>query len=377
MSTDRGAHRRRALLAAAVLAAPTAFAVTVAAGTATAAPAQAGTMTVSDGKVTARSEQVTVSVKVPALYQGALGIVAPGSSTATEVDSGNGGQTLSYTFTPKRNGTWKAVYGQSLLGAGSLLSLLKSPDKTESIVVAAPPAKPSGLAAAASSRTVAVRWNKGGEPDLTSYRVSAGGATKHLSVGSACGGSTCSAALPAPAGGGRTTVTVTAIRSAPGGTLSSTPASTSVRVPAGSAAGSGRLAKSGGTGGGGHGGFPTPNLGNGGGGGRYAGLAPGGYPGPDLDTGQSSAPDPYPSFGLQPSVAPLATSGGGDHAVHPLVEPLASGSSAGATAVPVALGLVFVLTMAHIWLWTRSGRRLRPVLAAGVQQVARRFHRGA
>lgn len=372
MSPDRRAHRRRALLATAVLAVPTALAMTAAASAASAASAQAGTIAVSDGKVTSRSEQVTISVKVPALHQGALGIVPPGSSKATKVDSGNGGQTLSYTFRPKHNGTWKAVYGQSLLGAGSLLSLLKSPDKTRSIVVAAAPAKPSGLAAAASSRTVAVRWDKGSEPDLTSYRVSVGGATKHLSVGSACGGSTCSAALPAPSGGGRTKVTVTANRSAPGGSLSSTPASTSVRVPAGHGAGSGTSGESGGAGGGG---FPTPNLGSGGGG-KYAGLAPGGYPGPDLGLGQSSAPDPYPSFGVRPSVAPLATSSK-NHAVRPLVEPLAAGSSAGATAVPVALGLVFVLVMAHIWLWTRSGHRLRPVLASGVHRVSRRFHRDA
>jgi hypothetical protein len=375
MSLDRRALRPRALLAAVVLAAPIAFAMTAAASVATAAPAQAGTIAISDGKVTSRSEHVTVSVKVPALYQGALGIVPPGSSDATKVDSGNGGQTLSYTFRPKRNGIWKAVYGQSLLGAGNLLGLLKSPDKTRSIVVAAAPAKPSGLAAAASSRTVAVRWNKGGEPDLTSYRVSAGGATKHLAVGSACGASTCTASLPAPAGGGRTTVTVTANRSAPGGSLSSTPASRSVRVPAGHGAGSGTAGRSTGAGGGGYGGFPTPDLG-GGGGGRYAGLVPGGYPGPDLETGQSAAPDPYPSFGLRPSVAPLASSDK-DNAVHPLVEPLAAGSSAGATAVPVALGLVFVLVMAHIWLWTRSGRRLRPVLASGAHRVSRRFHRDA
>lgn len=373
--SHRSAHRLRVLLAAAVLVAPTALAMTAAADAAGAAPERAGTLSVSDGTITSRSERVTVNVKVPALYQGALGIAAPGHSAATKVASGNGGQTLSYTFTPKRNGTWKAVYGQSLLGAGSLLSLLKSPDQTRSIVVAAAPAKPSGLAAAASSRTVRVRWNKGSEPDLTSYRVTSGGTSKRLSVSSACGGSTCSASLPAPVGGGRALVTVTANRSSPDGTLSSTPASTSVHVPtAHPNAGSGTSGHSGGTGGrGGSGGFPTPNLGSGGGG-RYAGVPPGNWPGTGLVSGPSSAPDPYPSFGLQPSVAPLATSGP-DHAVHPLVQPLAAGSSTGATAVPVALGLVFVLTMAHIWLWARSGRRLRPALAAGAHRVTRRFHR--
>lgn len=372
--SHRSAHRPRALLAAAVLLLPTAFAMTAAAEAATAAPAQAGTLSVSDGKVTSRSEQVTVSVKVPALYQGALGIMAPGDDAATKVDSGSGGTTLSYTFTPRRNGTWKAVYGQSLLGAGSLIGLLNSPETTRSIVVAAAPAKPSGLVAAASARTVQVRWNKGDEPDLTAYRVTAGGASKRLGVGSACDGSTCSASLPAPTGGGRAPVTVTAYRSSPDGPRASTPASTSVRVPAGGQAAapgaSGLPGKAGG--GGGAGGFPGPNLG-GGGTGSYAGVPPGGFPGPGL-TGQSAAPDPYPSFGLQPSVAPLAT-GGPDHAVHPMVEPLAAGHSAGATAVPVALGLVFVLTMAHIWLWTRSGRGLRPVLAAGAHRVTRRLRR--
>lgn len=379
---DRRAHRPRVLLAAAVLVAPTAFVMTAAAEAATAAPAQAGTLSVSDGKVTSRSEHVTISVKVPALHQGALGIAAPGDESATKVDSGNGGQTLSYTFTPRRNGTWKAVYGQSLLGAGSLLSLLKSPDQTRSIVVAAAPAKPSGLGADASSRTVRVRWDKGSEPDLTSYRVAAGGASKRLSVGSACGSSTCGASLPAPAGGGRTAVTVTAYRSSPDGTLASTPASTSVHVPAAhrSSGGSGTSGTRRGAGGGrGSGGFPTPKLGSGGsgsggGGGRYAGVPPGNWPGTGLGSAPSSVPDPYPSFGLQPSVAPLAT-GSPDHAVHPLVEPLSAGSSKGATAVPVALGLVFVLTMAHIWLWTRSGRRLRPMLAAGAHRVRRRVRR--
>lgn len=370
---DRSVQRSRALLAAFVLVAPTALAMTAAADNAIAAPAQAGSLSVSDGKVTSRSESVTISAKVPALEHGDLGIVAPGDDQATKVASGDGGvsgRTLTYTFGPKRNGTWKAVFDNSLLG------LLKDPDQTRSIVVAEAPAKPSGLVAAASSRTVKVRWNKGGEPDLTSYRVAAGGTSDRVGVGSACGSSTCSASLPAPAGGGRTVVTVTANRSSPLGTLSSTPASTSVHVPAarsssGGAGGSGVPSTAGA--GGSSGPFPTPKL-SGGGRGRYAGVPPGSWPGASLSSGPSAAPDPYPSFGLQPKVAPLATNSR-THAVHPLVEPLSAGSSMGATAVPIALGLVFVLTMAHIWLWTRSGRRLRPMLVDGVHRAARRFRR--
>jgi len=247
-----------------------------------------------------------------------------------------------------------------------------------SFVDTAPPKKPSGVKAASSGGDVARGWREGAEPDLSSYTVTVGGKSKRVSAAKACSGSRCTAVLPAPAAGGRTPVAVKATRDGYGSAISSAATKTTVNVAAvgsanrpgagkngypGGVTGSGRAGGAGDAGdgaGGGSAGFPTPNL-------RPGGEL-GGWPSSGLPSGLPSS-DPYPSFGVQPKVAP-ATSSTPASAKRADMKPLAYGHARGDAAVPVAMALVLVLAGGHVWLLSRGGR-LRPTVAAGVHRATR------
>lgn len=367
----RSASRRR--LAAALLALPVATAAAVVGSTASASPADAERIKVSDTKLTSTSQKVTISVDLGPLEKGKLGLTPPGGDKAVEVASGTGPKTLSYTMslacpdydgscvtdgrkTPAANGKWTVTFGSRVLVLGS--------GSDTSFVVAAPPEAPKKVAASSSGDDVKVRWRKGAEPDLASYRVAVGNKAETMKVGRACDGESCTAKLPAPAGGGRTAVAVKATRDGHGKPMSSDATTTSANVPEpkptragtsrlpGSHSGAGRGPDAGS---GGSAGFPTPNL-------QPGGTLPAGWP----NSGTPSS-NPYPSFGVRPKVAPAASSSPAS-ADRRAVRPLAYGQARGDTVVPVAMALVLVLAGGHVWLLSRSGR-VRPVLAAGVHRA--------
>ncbi|MQA04138.1 MAG: hypothetical protein GEV07_15895 [Streptosporangiales bacterium] len=342
-------------------------------GTATAPPADAGRVQVSDTRFTSTGQQVTVSVQLGPLEKGKLGLTPPGGSKPVEVASGTGPKKLSYTMslscpdydgscvedgrrTPASNGKWTVTFGSQVLVLGS--------GSESSFVVDAPPQTPRGVSADASSKQVAVQWRKGVEPDLTAYKVSVGGRSEQVAVGRACGGSSCSASLPAPGGGGRTPVKVVAIGDGADGQLSSGAAATKVTVPtaaktrmAGDRRGTGGKAGSSGARKPGGSGFPKPGIGG--------DSAKGGFP----TTSETPASDPYPSFGVRPEVAPVKKSSPTKQRAS---EPVAYGQARGDVAVPVALALVLVLASWHLLLWSRAGK-LRPAFAR-VRRAARGRH---
>lgn len=380
--SPRGVERTgRRRLAAALLALPLAVATAVVSSTATASSADAGRIQISDSKLTSTSQEVTIRVRLGALEKGKLGLTPPGGTEPVQVAKGTGPKMLSYTLSlscptydgscvedgrqvPARNGRWRVTFGAKVLVLGS--------GSESSFVVDAPPEKPSGVAAAApSAKNVQVRWQKGAEPDLESYRVAVGGKTKRVSSGS-CGGS-CSTVLAAPAGGGSTPVEVVAVRDGYGGKRSSPPTRTNADVPQGSSSsratgGSGadgpeptRKARSGSAGG-----FPSPRLGETG----AAKSSGEGWPQGLVPTDE----DPYPSFGAQPRVAP-AESPRRDSAQDRAVEPLSYGQARGDAAVPVAMALVLVLASSHTWMWSRR-HRLRSAISAGLHRATGRRRRG-
>lgn len=138
---------------------------------------------------------------------------------------------LSYSFSTHSvpNGTYEASLQTSGVG------LLWSTRGKTTLRLKAAPYTPSGVTAHRSGHTVSVRWSRGSEPDLTSYRVlSTAGSGIRRSEGAACSGSSCSATLHLPSNGaGRYGFAVRAYRSdGSGGTLGS-PASSMhyVRLP--------------------------------------------------------------------------------------------------------------------------------------------------
>lgn len=358
--------RRR--FAAALLALPVAAGVSLLSSVGTASEADAGRIKVSDTNVTSTSEDVTVSVQLGVAEYGELGVTAPGHSKPVKVDSGTGPKKLTYTLSqsstdPAANGTYKINFGSKVLILGS--------GEDSSFKIAAPPAKPSGVSATApTAGHVKVRWTRGHEPDLSSYTVSAGGASKVLSVGKACVSDNCSAVVDTSSSGS-TPVSVRATRDGYGSPMSSSSANTSVRMPAAKTGDYGDVPGSGtGSGTGGSSGFPSPDLSAGGTGG--AGGPSGGFP-PNMPGGAVPSGSPYPSFGTPPEVAPAAKKTGVAAKREPALRPLSYGTTTGDTAVPIAIGLVLVLVGAHMWRLSRAGR-LRPVLV-GVYKAAHRRRR--
>lgn len=140
-----------------------------------------------------------------------------------EVARGKG--PISYTFSTHSvsNGTYEATLQTT--GAG----LLWATRAHTTLRVRSAPYVPSGVTAHRSGHSVTVRWRRGPEPDLTSYKViSSGGPDVRRSADDACSASSCVAKLRLPAdGSGSYGFAVRAYRgSGSGGTVASAASNT-------------------------------------------------------------------------------------------------------------------------------------------------------
>lgn len=185
--------------------------------TATPAAASSAITSPSPDAVITEKSNVRIAAQVDGLLEtGKLQLRGPTDDGFTTVDRGHG--SLSHRLrldgaTPAHNG----VYNVRL--RGDVLGVLPGARGKRSFTVRVPPRQPTGLEAKArSDRKVRLQWDRGPEPDLSSYdvRSSSGGALRDgMSVDEICGRSLCSTTVTLPAGAqGEVDVTVRAHRRA-------------------------------------------------------------------------------------------------------------------------------------------------------------------
>ncbi|WP_146058958.1 hypothetical protein [Actinomadura rubteroloni] len=301
------------------------------ASTGVTAPAN-GAVVRSGGSVTAKATFDGSIVPV----SGELHVTTPGGSDLL-VDRGMafiGPASLSGNVAIARNGK----YTLTVRRAGRTAS-------TSTFTVRVPPARPSGLSAAASGGKLKVSWARGGESDLSGYTVNASGVgSQPGGVSKFCSGTACSATFAVGSAG---TVKVSVLAKRPnglGGTVSSAAASTSVTIK-------------GGTGGGGGGTAPLPTAGT----------------TPPLPTAGNAPQTPLTNLNGQspvtlPSVQPDGATPG---YAYPAPQVAGQSTPTADNAMPmgplewsrnVGIALVLLVIAAHLGMWTR---RLR-VAQAGV-----------
>ncbi|WP_143044095.1 hypothetical protein [Nonomuraea jiangxiensis] len=163
----------------------------------------------SDGQVITGSS-VTISART-GIVQLNMGLYVEGPDTPSQKVAGGGAnQTISGTFDTGNapNGTFTVTLRGELTNSTYATSTFK---------LRRPPEAPGNVNASMQGTSkVLVTWGKGSEPDLQSYEVSStrSGIVGRLSADSACGGSSCEAALAVPenAAGQRVGFTVKAFR---------------------------------------------------------------------------------------------------------------------------------------------------------------------
>jgi hypothetical protein len=210
-------------LGAVTLAAPLAFGF-VAFGPGAAAQAEGtGITSPADKAVITKGTTATVSAHLNLLTVGRLYVDRPGSGGEQRIAGGTGPRDISNAVDITRNG----VYAVKLKG------LLGETIDQQTFSVRVPPARPSGVDAGLSGHKLVVRWDRGGESDITGYDVFVGGErARQGTTGALCAEEICSTALSVPASGGRTEVGVRAHRpDGRGRTIASKPSTASVLLP--------------------------------------------------------------------------------------------------------------------------------------------------
>jgi hypothetical protein len=309
-------------LGAVTLAAPLAFGF-VAFGPGTAAQAaRTGITSPADKAVITKGTSTTVSAHLNLLAVGRLFVDRPGTGGEQRIASGTGPRDISNSVDITRNG----VYVVKLKG------LLGETIDQQAFSVRVPPARPSGVDAGLSGNKLIVRWERGGESDITGYDVFVGGKrARQGSTGALCAEEVCSTALSVPASGGRTEVGVRAHRpDGSGRTIASKPSTASVLLPVSTAPSSRGLR-----------GLPpqsaSPLL-------PLHDRSPLTLPSvaPDGATPGFEYPAPAPQVANPPAAAPNAQN--------------ASSATLVGWGKSVAIALILLVAAAHLGMWTRRMR---------------------
>ncbi|WP_147312280.1 hypothetical protein [Thermomonospora umbrina] len=326
-------------LGALLIATPLATGITLVATPTTAHAASGEITSPANGAVITSGSQLTANATYKQVLLGGvqLRVSTPGGGDQLLASGGLLRGTVSGSFGIRKNGRYTV----------RLVRRSQTYD-TNTVTVRIPPARPSGVSAKVSGRTLSVTWNLGPEADLSGYSVSASGlGSKSGSPGSLCSGSTCSSKFTLGKDDtGSSTVSIRSLRpDGTGGSVSSGAASDSVNLPDAPSGGGDGGGDNGGSGGGGNdgdNGALTPRDRDGQGGGTP--LTPFNHDSPiTLPSVQPDGATPgfaYPA----PVVAEEDLGGAG-----PALADLQWGKS-------VALALVLLIVAAHLGTWTRRMR---------------------